>query len=195
MPYIDDETGEEIVLGGLRMEVCGPRAIEPLIKAYHYLHRMPAGILQCFVLLEDNGIVPVGGAVFSNGRIQYQAKYLDFSRLWVDDRCPKNTESKFVGYCLRYLQRHFPAFEGVVTWADPKAGHTGTLYRACNFSFDGYSREVKRYRDLSTNRIVYQRSFTKQPWMSELPSDVPKRRFIYYFQPKQRELTRQRCPT
>ena len=103
----------------LLMDSCGPRDIEPLIKAYHYLHRMPAGILKCFILLESNNIIPVGGAVFSNGRIQYQGKYLDFSRLWVDDRCPQNTESKFVAYCIKNLQAAFPDFEGIVTWADP----------------------------------------------------------------------------
>ena len=174
----------------LLMDSCGPRDIEPLIKAYHYLHRMPAGILKCFILLESNNIIPVGGAVFSNGRIQYQGKYLDFSRLWVDDRCPQNTESKFVAYCIKNLQAAFPDFEGIVTWADPKQGHTGTLYKACNFTFDGYSRAVARYRDLFTKRIIYQRSYVGQKGIISLPSDAPKKRFIYHFDKNTRESLR-----
>jgi hypothetical protein len=179
-------------LDNLLMDSCGPRYIAPLIKAYHYLHRMPAGILQCFVLLESNNIVPVGGAVFSNGRIQYQGTYLDFSRLWVDDRCPKNTESKFVGYCIKNLKRQFPEFTGIVTWADPSQGHTGALYKACNFTFDGYSRVVSKYKDLFTKRTIYQRSYTGQEGVVALPSDAPKKRFIYYFDKKKRESTRTR---
>ena len=177
-------------LNELVMDICGARYIEPLIRAYHYLHRMPAGILKCFVLLESNNIIPVGGAVFSNGRIQYQRRYLDFSRLWVDDRCPQNTESKFVAYCIKNLQVEFPDFEGIVTWADPKQGHTGTLYEACNFAFDGYSRVVKKYRDLFTHRIIYQRSYVGQAGVIPLPPDIPKKRFIYYFNKKIRESKR-----
>ena len=174
----------------LPIEVCGSRSIEPLIKAYHYLHRMPAGILKCFVLLDHNNITPLGAAVFSNGRIQYQNKYLDFSRLWVDDRCPKNTESRFVSRCIKDLQNLFTDFEGIVTWADPKQGHTGALYRACNFTFDGYSRTVNRYKGLFTGRTIYQRSYTGQLGVLRLPSDVPKKRFIYYFDKRKRESTR-----
>ena len=144
-------------LDNLLMDSCGPRYIEPLIKAYHYLHRMPAGILQCFVLLESNNIVPVGGAVFSNGRIQYQGTY---------------------------------EFTGIVTWADPSQGHTGALYKACNFTFDGYSRVVSKYKDLFTKRTIYQRSYTGQEGVVALPSDAPKKRFIYYFDKKKRESTR-----
>tara|TARA_R100000306_G_C4316708_1_gene113017 strand:+ start:91 stop:687 length:597 start_codon:yes stop_codon:yes gene_type:complete len=177
-------------LSELRMDACGPRDIGLLIKTYHYLHRMPAGILKCFVLLESNNIIPVGGAVFSNGRIQYQGKYLDFSRLWVDDRCPTNTESKFIAYCIKNLQVAFPHFEGIVTWADPKQGHTGTLYKACNFTFDGYSRVVEKYRDLFTKRIIYQRSYVGQEGVVLLPSDEPKKRFIYYFDKRTRESRR-----
>jgi len=174
----------------LIMDSCGSRDIEPLITTYHYLHRMPAGILKCFILLESNNIIPVGGAVFSNGRIQYDGKYLDFSRLWIDDRCPRNTESKFIAFCIKKLQKEFSNFEGIVTWADPKQGHTGTLYKACNFIFDGYSRSVTKYKDLFTNRIIYQRSYTGQDGTVLLQKDPPKKRFIYYFDKKTRESLR-----
>jgi hypothetical protein len=151
---------------------------------------MPAGVLKCFVLLESNNIIPVGGAVFSNGRIQYDRKYLDFSRLWVDDRCPSNTESKFIAYCIKNLQIAFPSFAGIVTWADPAQGHTGALYKACNFTFDGHSRVVAKYKDVFTRRIIYQRSYTGQDGVVALPPDKPKKRFIYYFDKRTRESMR-----
>ena len=173
-----------------KMEPCGWASIGLLMKAYHYLHRMPSGVMQCFILLDENGLSPLGGAVFSNGRIQYEGKYLDFSRLWVDDKCPRNTESRFVSYCLKYLAKHYPTYKGVVTWADPQAGHDGTLYKACNFTYDGNSRPVKRYYNPMSKKIVYQRSYTGQKGFEQIKDDKPKARFVYYFDSKVRESSR-----
>lgn len=178
------------MINNYRIEPCSWSSIEPLLKTYHYLHRMPSGVMQCFILLDKDGLTPLGGAVFSNGRIQYENKYLDFSRLWVDDSCPRNTESAFVSYCMKYLNKKYPTYQGVVTWADPQAGHNGTLYRACNFAFDGFSRPTKRYVNQKTKKVVYQRSYIKQEGFEEKSDDKPKSRFIYYFDKKTREVMR-----
>ncbi|OGY26501.1 MAG: hypothetical protein A2Z24_00830 [Candidatus Woykebacteria bacterium RBG_16_44_10] len=152
---------------------------------------MPAGILACYVLFNENGWIPIGGAVFSNGRIQYQGKYLDFSRLWLDDSAPKNSESFFIGKCLKLLQKKYPSFIGIVTYADPNHGYSGTIYKASNFIFDGMSRIVKKYIS-RTGTTVYQRTVTNpsSPLYSQIESDKPKIRFIYYFNKKTRESKR-----
>lgn len=164
-------------------------SLAPLFENYHYLKRIPAGILACYALYDkDRILAPVGGAVFCNGRIQYDGKFLEFSRLWVSDDYPTNIESWFVGKCLKDLQYKFPDFLGVVTWADLGRGHNGIVYLACNFVFDGKSRPVKRYK--SGNRLIYQRTVLNPSQFQETDTDIPKNRFIYYFDKKVREAKR-----
>lgn len=174
-----------------KVERCGWTSVRPLIESYHYLHSMPSGILACFVLLKEDGISPVGAAVFCNGRIQYDGKFLEFSRLWLEDSCTKNSESFFAGTCLRLLQKEFSSFEGVVTWADPKQGHKGTIYKALNFQFDGMSRSVDKFYDQVTHKEIYGRSYSGQAGVILKSKDAPKLRFIYYFNAKKREELRE----
>lgn len=176
---------------------CNWVSIGVLILQYHYLHRMPAGIIQCFALIDENGITPVGAAVFTNGKESLADTYIEFARLWVDDKCPRNTESYFVAYCMKYLHEHYPQFKGVVTWADPMVGHTGTLYRACNFIYDGLSAKTKTYKNKATGKMVNNRTRSdesnrdKQDQFEVVGENARKRRFVYIFDPKERELQRQ----
>jgi len=168
---------------------CSFDTIKFFIKEYHYLKRMPAGILACFALYDKDEVFPVGGAVFSNGRIQYDKKYIEFARLYLYDEIPKNSETFFIGKCLRLLQKKFPKYEGIVSWSDSNKGHVGTIYKASNFSYDGNSRLVKKYKS-NSNRIVYQRTVENENNFEFLGYDKPKKRWIYYFDKKKRERLR-----
>lgn len=140
---------------------------------------MPAGILACYGLFD--GLDAVGSAVFSNGRIQYDKKYLEFARLWVSDKYKRNVESWFIAKCVKALKKKFPTYRGIVTWADCNRGHRGTVYLASNFVFDGNSRAVKKYKG-SNKKVIYQRTATKDSVL--ISTDEPKKRFIYYFKPR-----------
>lgn len=149
---------------------------------------MPAGILACYGLFnKDFPFDCFGCAVFSNGRIQYDKKYLEFSRMWVSDELKKNTESWLIGKCMRMLQKKFPNYKGVVTWADLDNNHKGTIYLASNFTYDGLSRKVKKFQG-SNKKIIYQRTAVKGDKL--ISEDNEKKRFIYYFNPEERELNR-----
>ena len=171
--------------GDIVFEECSWESIKHLFLNYHYLKTMPAGILANYGLF-DNTILSgaIGGAVFCNGRIQYDGKYLEFSRMWISDEFGTNTESWFISKCLKSLKNKFPKFEGVVTWADSNKGHTGTIYLASNFIFDGYSRKVKKYSG-KNKKVIYQRTASKHNIC--IGEEMPKKRFIYYFDSKKRE--------
>lgn len=126
----------------------------------------------------------VGGAVFTNGRIQYDKIYIEFSRLWISDNYGTNTESWFIAKCIKDIKNKYPDYKGVVSWADLGRGHKGTIYLASNFVFDGKSRNVKKYRGIN-NKVIYQRTATKDS--IEIGEDNPKNRYIYYFDNKKRE--------
>lgn len=59
---------------------------------------------------------------------------IELNRLWCDDAMPRNTESWFVSRALAALP---PLI--VLSYADTAVGHDGTVYRACNFHYAGWT--------------------------------------------------------
>jgi len=176
---------KDLVLGNCVFAECKWESIKHLFLQYHYLKKMPAGIMACYALFDEKKLnSAIGGAVFCNGRIQYDKKYLEFSRLWMHDNYGCNTESWFIAKCMKALQKKFTTYEGVVTWADGGIGHNGTVYRAANFVYDGDSRKVKKYMG-KNKKVIFQRTATASSIC--IGEDVPKKRFIYYFDAKKRE--------
>ena len=64
---------------------------------------------------------------------------LELSRLFISDEAGKNSESRFIGWCLRYLAKHTDT-KTVISYADPDKGHQGTIYAAANFSYYGLEK-------------------------------------------------------
>lgn len=65
-----------------------------------------------------------------------ESDVIELRRLCCIDDTPKNTESFFIGATLRWLKRN-TAHRIVVSYADAEHGHTGTIYRASNFTLEG----------------------------------------------------------
>ena len=170
------------------IEECRWVSVKHLFLQHHYLKSMPAGILAVYGIFEPNFLnSAVGAAVFCNGRIQYEFKYIEFSRLWISDNYGKNSESYFISKCMKLLHHKFPKYEGVVTWADSNIGHSGGIYKAANFTYDGESRAVKKFIG-KNKKTIYQRTATSDSIC--IGKDLPKKRFIYYFDKHIRELKR-----
>lgn len=164
---------------------CSWQSVKHLFLQYHYLKTMPAGILSVYGLFDESKLgICIGGAVFCNGRIQYENKYIEFSRMWMSDNFGTNTESWFISKCIKALKKKYPKYEGIVSWADENIGHNGTIYLASNFVFDGFSRKVKKFLG-KNKKIIYERTSTSNHIC--IGEDLPKKRFIYYFDAKKRE--------
>lgn len=63
-------------------------------------------------------------------------KCLELRRLCLVDDTPKNAESFFVSRTLKWLRKNTD-WKFVVSYADPEQGHTGVIYRAANFKYEG----------------------------------------------------------
>ena len=66
---------------------------------------------------------------------------IEFNRLWVDDKMPKNTESWFVSRALKQC-----GFDIVVSFADTEQGHIGYIYQATNWLYCGESKKQRYFR-------------------------------------------------
>lgn len=64
----------------------------------------------------------------------------ELKRLWVEDYLGKNTESWVIGQCFKYLKLNHSEIKCLVSYADPDAGHIGTIYQATNWLYQNIER-------------------------------------------------------
>ena len=72
---------------------------------------------------------------------------LELSRLVMLDKAGKNSESRFIGFALRWLRKNTDK-TAVISFADPRFGHEGVIYRASNWAYLG------KEKGHGTRRIV-----------------------------------------
>jgi hypothetical protein len=117
----------------------------------HYLHR-PCPISWAWGIVIDEklrGVLTVGrpcsrtvceGVCGSNRA----ADVFELNRLWLHETLPCNSESQFIGWCLREL-RKINRNMILVSYADTKPsegapkGHLGIIYQSTNWVFTGVS--------------------------------------------------------
>ncbi len=146
----------------LEVRTVEPSAIKAMIQDEHYLHSMPGGVLRCFGVYLEGELV--GAVVFTSGarqghRLLDAARPRDvatLSRLYLKDDVPKNAESRVLGVVLKILRRETP-LRLVLSYADPAAGHVGTIYQASGWLYLGQT-EPNTYVDLGDGRLHHPRS-------------------------------------
>jgi hypothetical protein len=125
-------------------EISYQLAMETVIT-HHYLHRKAPcsyayGLYSKDLLL---GVITYGVSASSTllrgicGDSEKQNVY-ELTRLWVDDRVPKNGESFLIGNTIKLLNK-----EIIVSYADSSQNHLGIVYQATNFIYTGLSAKFK----------------------------------------------------
>lgn len=134
-----DATIQDVIVG-LRVEQIDYATAMKLVVGQHYLHRK-CPVSWAYGLFNGprlSGVVTFGTP--PSRHLQKSAcpsdpsRVLELNRLWTRDELPKNTESWFVSRALKMLPPHI-----VVSYADPKFGHYGYIYRALNFHYAGWT--------------------------------------------------------
>lgn len=93
-----------------------------------------------------------------------QKEYLELNRMWLDDACPRNSESKALAYAVRFIKRKFPAIKWIQSFADERCGGFGIVYQACSFGYYGEHDAVFWELD----GVVYHNSLmTRDPILSK----------------------------
>lgn len=117
-----------------------------IIKANHYSGKVYNGTyihLGVFIDNELLGILQYGYAMnpaSCSSVVQGTKKdeYLELNRMWLDDKAPRNSESKAIGYSIKYIKNRF---KGKIKWiqsfADERCGGFGIVYQACSFRYYG----------------------------------------------------------
>lgn len=64
-------------------------------------------------------------------------EYLELNRMWIDDKAPRNSESKAISYSMKYIRGKYPKIKWVQSFADERCGGFGIVYQACSFIYYG----------------------------------------------------------
>lgn len=119
--------------------------VAPMIRASHYLHRMPA-IVPCALALSIGGWIR-GALVWAIPPHETSKRYggvtWELARLWLSDELPHNSETWFIARGIKHVRVAHRDVQILVSYADPAAGHEGTIYKAANWTYEGLSAKRK----------------------------------------------------
>ncbi len=159
--------------------------VDHLVKA-HYLHKWPGVCVRTLGLFD--GESAIGVIVFALPPRQTFVRYRvdlawELARLFILDVTPKNTESWFISKAVSDVRNNRKDVSLLVSYADPSAGHSGTIYKACSWISDGRTdqeRKTPRF-DYSVNGKVYSRKahVPKGADVTRVPR-VSKPRFVFW---------------
>lgn len=143
---------------------CELAKIRNFVETNHYSHNVNGvKITQCFCV-EYNDML-VGGIIFGalsttawKKFADSESKVLELRRLVLIDEAERNSESRVIGYTLKWIKKHLPEIEIVVSYADPLHHHTGTIYKASNFIYLGTSASDTGFLDPETNKVYHSRA-------------------------------------
>ena len=163
---------------------CQPKDIADLCVRFHYKHKMPPFAFACYVAYDDEVIMgdPRKGCIVYTLHNIWNPKYLQFARLWMCDTQPTNSESKFIAWTIADVRKKAigAGYIGIVSYADPEAGHEGIVYQASNFIRDGKGRKSTTWH--SAKGFVHDKTATKeQRQVMDKQEHEQKHRYVYLF--------------
>lgn len=60
------------------------------------------------------------------------------------DEIPRNAETWLIGRSVRYIKQNHQEVKYLLSYADPSAGHRGTIYQAANWKADGRTDDERK---------------------------------------------------
>lgn len=143
---------------------CSVAEVREYVESNHYSGSINGvKISHCFsVHSPSNDLVGavIYGQLSTTAWKRYGSKeedVLELRRLVLSDECGHNSESRVVGYTLRWIKAN-TAVKTVVSYADPHYGHEGVIYQASNFDYLGMTSADKGYFDSETGKIYHSRA-------------------------------------
>jgi hypothetical protein len=106
-----------------------------LLRVHHYLG--PVGWARLVVCQWIGGEV-VGAMAWkppTSRRLPADGTWLELARWCLTPAGGPNAGSRMHAAAVRIIRERFPAVTTLVSYSDPSVGHTGALYRACNWQW------------------------------------------------------------
>jgi very-short-patch-repair endonuclease/transposase-like protein len=170
-----------------------------LLVQYHYQRAGRAGIAYG---IKHNGHT-IACCVFANCQRLESAKRLgishedvmELSRFVINPEFQAyNMATWFISRCIKLVKSDLPNLKYLISFADPTFGHTGTIYKASNWTFDGETKSSYWYYHRRMNKIYHKKTIWDQAKKLEMTEDnfykakhllkvhgQPKLRYVYCY--------------
>ena len=177
------DTGFHIKVRELVVSVCASSDIREFIESNHYSGTIN-GVKTTVCFRVDYCNVLVGAVVYGQMSTtawkkfgQSESEVLELRRLVLIDYAPKNSESRVIGWTLRYIRKKLMSIKTVVSYADPYYGHTGIIYKASNFKYVGKSNKDMGFYNPITGKTYHSRAL-RTKYKGEYKPFVKELRFL-----------------
>jgi hypothetical protein len=126
--------------------------VKRVLADAHYIGRPGATSIRLGLWLDDRlaGVITYGTIPRPNSRAicgpEHEAAVLELTRLALYDWAPRNSESMFIAASFRHIEACRPDIRVLISYADGRHGHVGTIYQATNWIYTGSS----------TGDVIYQ---------------------------------------
>lgn len=172
------------------------KAINYACKNFHYSKSVPT-IQYAYNVYNDNnewcGVIIYGGGANNNLAKSfnlYNGEVLELERVALNGK--QEQTSKAVALSLKLLHKENPIVKLVVSYADHRQKHIGTIYKATNWMFLGISKtsDTQYYYK---GKWTHQRTIDSKKDKEHLKKTLPKRlnsnkfKYIYCFDKELKE--------
>lgn len=152
----------------MQLTIATAQAIRYACKNFHYSGSMPS-VQYGFNVYNDNnewcGVVCFGGGATPNIGTPYglcQGEVLELVRVALNGK--QLATSQCVAGALRELHRLSPITRLVVSYADLDQGHTGTIYQATNWIYEGVKNQGARGAFIVHGQRMHPKSVYAHGW-------------------------------
>ena len=149
-------------------------AADGILEGWHYLGKAPNSTNHFYGLFAGN--VVVGTCTFGRGANKHMPwNCLELSRLYTPDWVGKgngqkqncnNVGSFFLARAISLLKKERPDIETLIAYSEPSAGHSGHIYKACNWQYEGQIKSDYKYK-LANGSLVHKSRFRRKNGLSE----------------------------
>jgi len=192
LPLFQGEDGGAIPTSALQLyfkKIDYQTAINFLVE-HHYLHRKaPVSIsFGAYFNGELIGACTIGKPASHTlikgvcGKERGQNVF-ELNRMCILDKAPKNSESRFIGWIVRQLDKKTI----LVSYADTAQHHSGIIYKATNWIYTGTSIPFKDYTFDGMDHRSVPKHLRDKTKMKEVARSM-KHRFVYFCDPADRYL-------
>lgn len=153
----------------------------------HYLRHWPG--VCVLILALKRAETALGVIVFALPPRETMKRYggvtWELARLWLEDSVPKNAETYLIGRAVRYIRSKHRDVKALVSYADPSAGHSGTIYKAANWIADGKTDQGRKtprfdYADALTGKKYSRRGHVPDGVTIKRVPRISKHRFVLH---------------
>lgn len=141
---------------------------------YHYSGCMSACSLALGLFVDDmlSGVAvfghPVGRhAVGSISHYVSNGEVWELTRLVVLPHLGKNSESRFIARCIKYIKKFNPKIKCLLSYADEEQNHKGGIYQATNWIYQGLMPGDAHWHHLEGEKLHPRTVFAKYGTLKE----------------------------